>query len=98
MPSSIIVVITIFVVSVGANVVIVIIVISNTIIAIMPMPSCLQDVVLEMLILRHVQKRKLRRHIKRHITEMSAAHLTGTRQSQFILDRLDLRHTFPRIH
>ncbi|KAL0046084.1 hypothetical protein WJX82_001939 [Trebouxia sp. C0006] len=35
------------------------------------------DVVCEMLILRHVQKRKLRRHIKRQITEMSAAHLTG---------------------
>ncbi len=48
------------------------------------MPSRLQDVVREMLILRHVQKRKLRRHIKRHITEMSAAQLTGTVQSQCI--------------
>ncbi|DBA98759.1 TPA: hypothetical protein ACH3X1_014530 [Trebouxia sp. C0004] len=35
------------------------------------------DVVREMLILRHVQKRKLRRHLKRHITEMGVALLTG---------------------
>lgn len=35
------------------------------------------DVVREMLILRHIQKRKLRRHVKRHITEMGAALLTG---------------------
>jgi len=37
-----------------------------------------------MLILGHVQKRKLRRHLKRHITEMHAARLTGTVQSQCI--------------
>ncbi len=63
-------------------IIIIIITIIIIIIIIMPMPSCLQDVVREMLILRHVQKRKLRRHIKRHITEMSAAHLTGTVQCQ----------------
>lgn len=37
----------------------------------------MQDVVRELLVTRIIQKRKLKRHLQRHATEMGAARLTG---------------------
>ncbi len=36
-----------------------------------------QEVVRQMLVTRKIQKRKLKRHLQRHATEMGAARLTG---------------------
>ena len=36
-----------------------------------------QEVVRELLVLRNMQKRKVKRHLQRHATEMGAARLTG---------------------